>query len=43
MVHHFLHLFEGLALTLLAIGVVIGWVPTMIHYRRKVRKIRKAS
>jgi hypothetical protein len=43
MVHHFIHLFEGLALTLLVIGFALGWIPTVIYYRHKIKKVRNQA
>lgn len=43
MIHHFIHLLEGLGAACAVLGMIIAWVPTVIYYRRKVRKIRNAA
>lgn len=41
MIHHFTHLFEGLAITLLVLGILITAIPGMIWHRHVIRKIRR--
>ena len=43
MFHHFIHLLEGLGLACVVLGMIIAWIPTVIYYRRKVRKIKNAA
>ncbi len=39
-IHHFLHLILGFGIVCAIFGAVVIWIPTVIYYRHKVKRIR---